>query len=351
MSFSKSIFRRKVGCNPQMIRVPFREPNKIVENLLKEVGLKENHTDPSCDTFFHYTSLQALHNIIQKEEVWLTKAQHMNDQSEVKNALSLYRDMISNRKTSENFHDIEMKIIKIFEREVNKLEELEKADIYILSFSPCKNMLQQWKLYGDSGAGVAIGFNREALLEDQFLNFRKCIYEKEKKEEIVRQHLNQVVQKFSTRAAKIVKKESENKRDEEIKNSATEDNLEIIKKKLKSGKLQEIFNQVIQMTNLNHAGALHHLSAFFKHEKFKREKEWRLYTHPTDERNYKLRSSNNRLIPYLPIELTDEKLINEIFIGPTAEAKLARESVNKLIEGTPFENAEVSASDIPLREL
>jgi len=80
-------------------------------------------------TLYHYTSANALCSIIQNQEFWLTKADFMNDKSEIKYASDLFIERLKQSRIPEKEKE---NLIKSFENSVtNGLFN----NIFVLSLS------------------------------------------------------------------------------------------------------------------------------------------------------------------------------------------------------------------------
>lgn len=94
--------------------------------------------------FYHYCSLDTLHKIIEGKTIRLSNIDRMNDSNEGKDIEKFAKDII------EDMHE-------------SLKEQYYNQRIYISCFSKGKDILSQWRAYGDDGRGVAIGFNLSEL--------------------------------------------------------------------------------------------------------------------------------------------------------------------------------------------
>lgn len=94
--------------------------------------------------FYHYCSLDTLHKIIEGKTIRLSNIDRMNDSNEGKDIEKFAKDIL----------DRMDEVLR---------EKYYNERIYISCFSKGKDILSQWRAYGDDGKGVAIGFNLSEL--------------------------------------------------------------------------------------------------------------------------------------------------------------------------------------------
>ena len=116
---------------------------------------------------YHYTDLNALINILRKNEIVLraTNCLYLNDSNEILEGI-------------ESIKRITQK----------QLQQGAFRSYYITSFSHSKDELSMWGMYASNGSGCAIGFDIYEVLKyyDLYVN---CIYGKEKIDENLRNFL------------------------------------------------------------------------------------------------------------------------------------------------------------------
>jgi len=135
---------------------------------LREISLFQRIWDarsrlarPAPPILWHYTSGQALIDIVGRGEMWATQVSCLNDQSElVHSAQLLVRAFKSLRKSRRRKDDLAFldRAIEELDRNVSL-----QSDIFVASFSEHENDLSQWRSYGGGEGGYVIGFNREGL--------------------------------------------------------------------------------------------------------------------------------------------------------------------------------------------
>lgn len=240
---------------------------------------------------YHYCSVDTFVKILQNKSLWLSHSRTMNDKLECIYILDILKKVIEDVNVTTKTTD------SILE-EINKSCKSNVDYPYIISLSKNKDLLSQWRAYGDNGKGVAIGFdltkiphkdligngdNDSNLIIDEVCYNEKTIY-------------------------KILKKMIDT-----IPYLSSND----IDKK----PLIEYICQFIKI-----------LSAFTKNSKFSEEKEYRicyfpcyryllknLYKENVDieaHLDLKFRTKNSEIISYFEYNFADD-IISEIILGPT----------------------------------
>ncbi|MFZ0591408.1 MAG: DUF2971 domain-containing protein [Bryobacteraceae bacterium] len=112
---------------------------------------------PRPDTIFHYTSAEALQNIIDKKVLWASEALCMNDPTEGIFAGRLIAERLRERRT-----DIPEDLMRLFADE--RISDVLNNQVFIVSFCSGGDLLNQWRAYGLEGRGYSIGFSSGLLL-------------------------------------------------------------------------------------------------------------------------------------------------------------------------------------------
>lgn len=147
--------------------------------------------DPKLPSvLYHYCSVNTLISIIENHNIWLSDAEKTNDYTEMKWLFSKFQEVIDEDVLSyQTIYDNELlKIVK--ETACNAVENLlskqalisKNSKSFLICFSEARDLLSQWRAYGDDGKGVAIGFNTEVLkifMQDPFYKLTKVIYKSE----------------------------------------------------------------------------------------------------------------------------------------------------------------------------
>ena len=149
-----------------------RIPNKIKkegESHLSEIGNIDFQESPYC---YHYTSLEVLVDMVQKQEIWLTNSMYLNDPKEFIDFLDSFISLVKPEgpmASLESFMQKQKQPLEQFENEF-----LHSAH-FIFSTGMNNDSLPMWNYYGKKG-GVCICFNTEQL----YNSFTKAVGKKAK---------------------------------------------------------------------------------------------------------------------------------------------------------------------------
>lgn len=140
----------------------------------------------SKNIVYHYTSLETLKWIFDNFSndkpyitFWASNCTFMNDPQEISEGIELVRDILDKELPINHKDKAEI----ILQNTTNDLKDFlligtvtGQSDIpYAISFSRNEDNLNLWRMYGDSGRGVALGFDIDCLrLADA--SIIKCIY-------------------------------------------------------------------------------------------------------------------------------------------------------------------------------
>lgn len=240
---------------------------------------------------YHYTSLEVLNclfeNYSEKDQFlkfWATNCSYMNDPKEIKEGIELIKETL-NQFLPEEFM---CKAQSILNSNTDSLFEYllfgstGVSDIpYSISFSKNKDNLNMWRMYGDSGKGIALGLNRNKLYSND-TEIIDCTYNDE----------------------------SENYH---LKNEIVQDFISLYQTIGDSPKFlpQEFYEEVMTITNI-----LRYLPQV-KNPCYKYERETRIIKN-CDSPNFRV--SNGILIPYTTIKIPIDAL-QKIVIGPDCDKR------------------------------
>lgn len=152
------------------------------------------------DKIYHYCSLETFAQIIKNKTIRLSDLNKTNDYMEKKWGMKLlYRALYSELKNRGIVMDLK-EDYWYSENAHNHLEQLENDitsslnhQTLITCFSTKKDMLSQWRAYGNDGVGVAIGFDynlfKKLLKSEKKFLIDSVIYKKEKQEKKIKEEL------------------------------------------------------------------------------------------------------------------------------------------------------------------
>lgn len=287
--------------------------------------------------FFHYTSAEALKNIIEKSSIRFTHCAFLNDTEEYLYIDEIIEKIIKEEKDSEvtSFiknmrgdinHNFKGLILKPND---NKWFFPSTGEYYVLSGTSEKDSLPMWNYYAKNGSyfGYAIKLEIRELYKmispylpvmGEFL-CGKVIYDQEKQKQIVINHTRQLLDNFD--------KEYEKERDDEL-----------------IGKLQDDFYDFVQRSRL-----------FFKREGFKHEKELRAVVLTNTDIGKEGFSAdygitNGLIRPYIEYSFPSKCLpIQHIKLSPTIEEKIGILGVRTLINRHNYNDVDIDKSTLKLR--
>lgn len=252
------------------------------------------------ELIYHYTSIDALLNILKEKKIRLMNSDYTNDSKEI----SYLADIV--------FADAckqmdDPTIIQLFEE---YYRSSYSSPVYFTSFSELEDDAAQWERYADNGLGVRVAFSKKRLLDifGKWVQIKKVYYPPQSGN--------------TTRITKKVVDYCVSKR----------------------GKADLIYYELFRQ------------SIWYKHQTFKAEKEVRMVACETEWKKAKLKpqyslvKDNRELREFLELSLMTKKnvmdVIDNIKLGPksTCSEKLL---LNKL-KSFGY-NIMISKSDAPLR--
>lgn len=159
---------------------------------------------------YHYTSIDVLKCLFENYSLdnpyltfWATNCAYMNDTKEIKEGIELLKQTLNKSLPEE----LKPKAQSILEFDTDLIYEylllgftLGNSEVpYSISFSKNKDNLNMWRMYGDNGKGIALGFYRNKL-RCQDTQLIDCVYNEDSgnddlKKEIIEEytHLYEVL--------------------------------------------------------------------------------------------------------------------------------------------------------------
>ena len=296
---------------------------RVIRRSFKQEILNSLLSEKPPATLYHYMDQNGLLGIIKRKEIWASHHQCLNDTQEFLHAKSIIRAEINKRCASTNSESRSS-----FETMRAALDGpgMEEVNLYVASFSQDGDSLPQWRAYGGQVSGFALGFSGQQLVIPEDFTLARCLYDPEEQREV---------------AGAIV---------------------------------AEVESMLAQMTLVGAADkfnawalmllTLHQFALIFKHEKFRDEKEWRIFSRvlmdlapafPVEEPECPLdfRQGKSMLVPYRRIPLRDnngELPLREVVVGPNPNKEQSRRSAQSLLNSQRgLAAANARNSDIPFR--
>lgn len=132
---------------------------RIVSDALAEWDRIQGDTP---DLLYHYTDVAGLIGICSSGSMWATNLRCMNDARELAHARKLMHDVHAEAKTKAAL-PAQRELIEVIESRIS-VQGGGYPDFYSVSFGANGDLLSQWRGYGSSGGGYAIGFESVCLV-------------------------------------------------------------------------------------------------------------------------------------------------------------------------------------------
>ena len=261
----------------------------------ENVDIVTQHFGPSDNikTFYHYTTMKALvEGIIVEDPIpnkeicmWATHCAYMNDSMEVQIGIDAIVDFFYNQQKK-----IYQGLLKdIYRKSFEKGISNQWRYRFIISFSKETDSLPMWKMYSDSGRGIAIEFFRDGFPLTDKDKLLQCYYAKTN------------------------------------------------------------LLRMLDSTGIDKNVAYAYIPSVMKNKAYKYEKEIRLIgIFENEEELYRVK--NGITIPYKKVYFPKTQ-IKSITIGPSIDKKIAETSLKRLLCKRGFDHVIIKHSKIPYRNL
>lgn len=263
------------------------------------------------ERLYHYTTLSGALGIIGSHSLWLTKIQCLNDTRELRHALDLAKQVASELVENNRGEDL-----TILERFAAQLGSFENVNICVGSFCENSDLLSQWRGYGASGQGVALGIRSSSLVEagqSKGFTLVKCMYDSSDQMEVMRGFLKYLAEAYNT---------------------------------LKNDDVIAYFNTLFLR-----------IAPAFKDRSFAEEGEWRIVTRPikTIEDDYQVREAGGRLVPYYSFQFPCDPEGNYTFLqdcclGPSDRSDQNSDGLFLHMQKCKIEFRSIFHSQVPFRQ-
>lgn len=247
----------------------------------------------------HYTDVNGLTGIIQRQALWATDIGFLNDSQEMFAGIDLIRRRCGHLNTIETIDKRVQNAIREFYGQIPEFvkNNLTKRNIYIISFSKASDNLRQWMSYCPKNAGYSIEFDSSKILVDELLEHEKKVVCRLEEVDYHEKRINEILTL------------------KEILNSTD----------VAAGNLGKVFSVL--------ANELFFHCCAVKPKEFYDEQETRLVIHSRLEKTHEVnfRTRAGIIIPHFeyPIEYSS---IKEITIGPNINMSLARKGLETFLE-------------------
>ena len=260
---------------------------------------------------FHYTDLEAVKGIMSSKSLWLSKFTSTNDISEIQLAIQHLQAFVS--KAAAELKSDEAKLLRDAALE---LEGFRDTNICLASFCEERDLLSQWRSYGNDGRGIALGFgggSLRSLAKRHELSLYRCVYDPKEHGKIASDLVAMLLSSYRARKTWT---------------------------KAARAKLLDQFNTTFL-----------HVAPVIKDHRFGEEREWRLVSKPLPFDHPEMLpvlKGNQASIKYA-VNLDD--IISRVTIGPTLDPYNVSDAIQLLSLRNGFKVGRIEISSIPFRLL
>ena len=139
---------------------------------------------------YHYTDAAGLLGMLKSQRLWATNSRFLNDPTETEYAAKLVTEIV---KGLERDYPLPL-FVEVNEGIRGLLETyIDRGEQYLACFCENGDLLSQWRGYGATGGGYALGFTAKYLGLNYYLNaqkpeplLRKVLYRKRLQKELIR---------------------------------------------------------------------------------------------------------------------------------------------------------------------
>jgi hypothetical protein len=265
---------------------------------------------------YHYTSQSTMLKILDSKSFWATHIRYLNDSSEFNYAFGILQEALEIVR-SKSLSNPQRSFLDAVLQHITRIEE---HNVYVVCFSEVPDLLSQWRGYSPNGSGVSLAFTTgdlRDLARGQGFRLERCLYDKQ-------EQIQRLVDELHNFIGMIIDRED-----------APADERALI--------LADDFATDIFL----------HIAAFFKHQAFSEEREWRLVLGGLPmltDLNFRIAGST--VTPYIRFALVFEGesiALSGIVIGPTPHPELVESAMKMLIVKHGLREVRVQRSAIPFR--
>jgi hypothetical protein len=290
------------------------------------------HQDPP-QILYHYTAAEGLLGMLQSRQMWATNVRFMNDTSELDYGIRLVREIFEEKEfVDQPSANIRTAFRPYREGIFAMLDDAEQnTKHFAVSFCENENLLSQWRGYGQSGGGFALGLETQRLGEfaaeivpnssvtsaEIGVFLRRVIYDRNSQQALVQSWVRALVKSLEShrKATKV----------------ASDD--------------ERLFSSVARL--------LYECLVCFKHPGFHEEREWRLIQQGrvgnTDVTKVDFRARTGRIVSYTPLTFRPKTAartveshdantlpLAAITYGPTLDPQAAERALRSLLESRGY---------------
>lgn len=286
---------------------------------------------------YHYCSNDTFLSILRNSELWLSELTLSNDSMEGAWVREVLLEECRKRKfPPDALNDISEKIRSL----------LDSQGAFGFCLSAEGDLLSQWRGYADNGAGIAIGFDSEALRAlckrskfDASQDLWEIIYKKKEQRKILERFIIKLYELVENGAHTI-------KTDITSQQIHSEDFAEISTGHSYLLKFAIMANFFFKLKN--HAFSEekeHRILTIFSHYSQEKLSYTDKYNHLYEYMNFRTRG--NHIVPYLPLPFPKKGCIKKIILGP--RNRTPEPVIRAALEKYGFHNVDIKPSKATYR--
>ncbi len=269
---------------------------------------------------YHYTQCSSMKGIVAGKCMYATDSSFLNDVNEIEYMLSVADNVIADM--------LKPEWCQLLREQIHTtMQEMRKADYYIISFSTDPDSITLWSEFGNQ-TGYNIGFNAGELIkriekEREIFCHGYVIYDKEAQKEIIKSLL------FKRIPAKVGM-----------------DFDKIMDTRIREGQCKEFDDLCKRFRSIISIYAL-----FFKQQEFEAEKEYRIVFRNCKKEELMFRERDGFLMPFIRVgHINQEPMpITSITVAPKNHVDLARKGAEQYLLHMGYKNPTVYLSKLKLR--
>jgi hypothetical protein len=248
---------------------------------------------------YHYTDQSGFIGIFTNQELWATKIQYLNDDTEYRIALNLAEKVLQKRINEHASESVKSRL-KFY---LSLIPSIKNMHICVCSLTEEGDLLSQWRGYSNSLGGYSIGFDKSVLISSinmEEFELVKCVYDGSEQLNVVTKMIDDMIDKFITEPE------------------------------------PEYHTPVHYESGSEFQDRLAKLAPKIKDASFKEEKEWRIIS-KVKFSDLEFRSGKSMLTPFAKLSFGTSKnrhsssLVDEIIVGHTPHPDLAVNSTESFL--------------------
>jgi hypothetical protein len=307
------------------------EGHRVYRDWVDRVVEEDRAAIPS-GPLWHYSSPAGVLGVLDSQRLWATQTWFLNDATETRHGMQLFMDVLGSVDLTTRSAHTRLWVEKwLYEAAGDALHGwLDKnLSLFVACFCEDGDLLSQWRSYGNDAAatgGFALGFNFAPM------------------------HAWAQAAGHGMYLHRVIYDEAEQRR---ICAELIESSLDFLDRNDSEQGRESFIRHLVD--------GIGQVSAWFKHNSFREEAEWRVIYPRTEDMaklNLKFRPGRGAIIPYVELDLTRRVgahvgllPISHINIGPQQDHALARRGLEVLIAERRLDVAEIHESVAPLRTL